>query len=305
MKPLVYIIILTYNGKENLEYCLPSVMKTDYPNFKIVVIDNASKDGSSEFVRKNYPSVKLIRNEKNLYYSGGNNIGINYAITNEADYIVILNDDIIVDKRWLKYAVSVAEKDKRIGFIEFDLMDPVKKGNMTYFENAKKEFKTLKTEPIEYITGCSMFVRVELFNNIGMFDEVFLIYAEETDLVRRAKKASYKLIKINIPVFHKGGATMSKMKFKSAYLMMRNLLRLCIKNDSLFGILKMSAFVLNSAVNPFKKVDEDTMVGRLRPYNPIINLFILTIAVGWNIVFLPQTIFIKYKDLHKINKMIK
>ncbi len=103
--PKVGVIILNWNGKEILEKCLDSLKKTDYDNMHILVVDNASTDGSVEMVKKNYPWVEVLELDKNYGFAKGNNEGVRYFMRKYKDmeYIVLLNNDMeIIDKRWLK-----------------------------------------------------------------------------------------------------------------------------------------------------------------------------------------------------------
>jgi len=303
-QPLVYVIILSFNGKDNLEMCIPSVMSTDYSNLKVVVVDNASKDGSADFA-ETFAGVKVVRNKKNRYWGPANNQGIKIALADKADYIVLLNDDVVVDKRWIKEAVNVCEKDPLIGFIEFDLMNPVTYGDMGEFKRRSKNFKNTLIKPIKNVTGCSLFSTASLYKNIGLIDEGFPLYMEETDLARRAKKAGYKLMLINVPVFHAGMKTSGKIKKKAALFEMISLMRCVIKNDNIFEIIKMLLFIMNAAFNPVKKVKGDMFLERLRPMNPIFNIFIFIPAMLYDIIMLPEIMAAKYRDYKKIKNARK
>ncbi|MGB9590946.1 MAG: glycosyltransferase family 2 protein, partial [Candidatus Kryptoniota bacterium] len=94
--PLVYIIILNWNGKDYTASCLDSISKVNYPRFVTVVVDNGSSDGSVEYISRSFPWVKVVANTNNLRFAGGNNIGIDLAIANNADYVLLLNNDTVV-----------------------------------------------------------------------------------------------------------------------------------------------------------------------------------------------------------------
>lgn len=303
MQPLVYAIVLVYNGKSNLESCLPSIAATQYDNLKVLVVDNASTDGSGAYVKEFFPQFEVVRTPRNLYYGGGNNVGIRIALSCGAKYIAIFNDDIKVDPRWCKYAVQVLEESPTVGYVELDLNDPMKHGSLETFEKSRRDFKELEISNIEHTGGCATLVRADVFRNVGLHDEVYLIYADDTDLCRRATRAGYSLKKINVPVYHYSSATMGRVKIKSAYLMMRNLIRLAIKNDPWSGKIKMFFFIMNCSINPFKKIDrENTMEVRLRPKPVYLNVFIWLAAMFWNVIHLPQTLMIAYRDQKKVVK---
>src|SRR5438067_2401108 len=100
--PLIYIIVLNWNGKKILFDCLSSLIEADYTNKKMIVVDNHSTDGSPQYVRKQFPAVLIIENAKNLGWSGGNNIGIAFALDNGADAVFLLNPDTKIEKNAVK-----------------------------------------------------------------------------------------------------------------------------------------------------------------------------------------------------------
>lgn len=121
MKPLVSIIIVNYNGRHLMKDCLSSVLKTNYPKkrFEVIVVDNDSKDGSQTYIRRNFPETILIESPTNSGFTGGNNLGLEYA---KGDYIVLLNSDTKVDRNWLKPLVDTALNNKKVGLINSKLL---------------------------------------------------------------------------------------------------------------------------------------------------------------------------------------
>ena len=120
LNPEVCIIILNWNGKELLKDCLSSLLKlTGYPNYKVIVVDNGSTDGSLEYVKKNFPQVDVLPLDKNYGFAKGNNKGIKYALKKyKPRYILLLNNDTkIIQRDWLTKLVETAESDKKIGIV--------------------------------------------------------------------------------------------------------------------------------------------------------------------------------------------
>jgi GT2 family glycosyltransferase len=114
---IIIVLILSYNGKELLYDSITSYLENDYDNFSVVVIDNGSTDGTMEFVNRNWPSVKVLRTDINLKYSGGFNLGIEYAFKEmDADYVLITNNDVKVDKHAISALFETANSDPKIGF---------------------------------------------------------------------------------------------------------------------------------------------------------------------------------------------
>lgn len=113
--PKVTIVILNWNSKKYLSECLPSVFNQSYPNYEVILVDNGSTDGSVEFVRENYPQVKIIKLDKNYGTAKGNNIGIEEALKDEnVRYIAVLDNDAKVDRNWLSELVKAAENDEEM-----------------------------------------------------------------------------------------------------------------------------------------------------------------------------------------------
>jgi hypothetical protein len=302
-KPLVYIIILNWNGKKHLSYCLPSVVKTDYSNLRIVVADNGSTDGSQAFVHR-FKNVELIENKKNMGFAAGNNAGIKYALDEGAKYIVLLNNDTLVDKDWISVAVKCAEKDEKIGMLGFNLFGAEKPADINDFYKAiKKKTKSFKYSE-DYVCGCAMFVTRFLIEKIGIMDPIYFIYDEEIDWGKRAKRAGFKIAYVDVPIYHNLASTTKKIFLKTSFLQIRNTIRCSIKNDNIFQILRRFLAVINTACNPFKKIDkENAIFVRLRPFNPLINLIVIVNAFAWNFLFLPQTLYARSKRFQNFNKI--
>ena len=118
--PSVAIIVITFNGRHHLARCLPSLLKTDYPNFRVILVDNASTDGSAEFVSENFPTVSIVRHPQNFGFAKGNNIAIASCLAEGLDYIFLLNDDTeLLAPTWLAAAIRLCEGNPRVGMVGF------------------------------------------------------------------------------------------------------------------------------------------------------------------------------------------
>lgn len=200
--PKVFIIILNYNGQDFLKKTLASVFQVDYPNFEIVLVDNNSNDGSFEEARRVFPKIACIKNSENLGFSAGNNIGTEYALERSADYILLLNYDTIVGKNFLRPLVELMESDEKIGIVSPMILTG--ETSKVWFSGGKINWLKMKTEHQEnnlkenyfhsdYITGCAMMIKKEVFRKIGLLDEDYFLYWEDADFSVRAKRAKYKL----------------------------------------------------------------------------------------------------------------
>jgi len=200
--PKVFIIILNYNGREFIRQCLAGVFSLNYPNFEVVVVDNNSQDASPEEVRKFFPRTHFIKNEENIGFSAGNNVGIRFALEHMADWVMLLNQDTVVEKNMLEKLVEVGESDPYLGIISPIVLSG--KASKVWFSGGKIDWWRMKTiherkliKNINYhsdfISGCAMMVRKEVFAKTGLLDEDFFLYWEDADFSIRAKKAGYKL----------------------------------------------------------------------------------------------------------------
>jgi GT2 family glycosyltransferase len=294
-------VVLNYNGLDHLKYCLPSILATDYPAFTVIVVDNASSDGSADFVRQNYPQVNLIISDTNRGWSGGNNLGIGFARRCGAEYVVLANNDIRVDPRWVSAAVGVAQQDPRVGIVGFQIIEPRGDDHDAGFAQAMALWSGLRVSEAKYVDGMAMFVRTRVFDEIGMIDEGFFVYAEDNDLVLRARKAGYRVVATNVPIWHKGQGYWGRAPLRAAALQMRNNLRLSIKHDNLWGILYQIARHFAKGCLPWVSVDlRDPVARRLRPSNIVINGVLLLYALAWNLYHLPQTLRRRREDMKHI-----
>ena len=292
-KPLVCIVVLNYNGREHLDYCLTSVAATAYSNYQIIVVDNASPDGSAELVSALCPSAQLIRSHLNRGWSGGNNVGILTALEMGAQYVVLANNDIRVDPRWVSEAVKLAESDPQVGIIGFQVLErePRSANRDSGFERAQAIWTEIESSYPKYVGGMAMFVRTELFEQIGLIDEGFFAYCEENDFQIRARKAGYKVVAINVPVWHYGQGAFGKIPARAAIMQTRNNIRLLLKHGSLFDLLNSGLNHFTKRILPSRDAQIQSAVeGRLRFSGSIGNLVILSQAVIWNIWVLPTTI---------------
>ncbi|MBU2028461.1 glycosyltransferase family 2 protein [Patescibacteria group bacterium] len=199
--PKVFIVILNYNGLEVLKKCLTSVFKIDYPSFEIVLMDNNSTDGSLEMAKTNFSKAIFIKNEENLGFAAGNNVGIKFALERTADFILLLNNDVEVEKNFLTQLIdNVAEKEK-VGIASPVIFDGETReiwfsgGHIDWWRLKTVHEKNIQTEKFfnsDFITGCAMLIRAEVFQKIGLLDEDFFLYWEDADFSLRAGKAGFQ-----------------------------------------------------------------------------------------------------------------
>lgn len=201
--PKVFVVILNYNGKDVLKRCLLSVFKNDYPGFEIVLVDNNSTDGSFETAKIDFSKAHFIKNEENLGFSAGNNVGIRFALERMADYVLLLNNDVEVEKDFLSRLVSIAKKNQRVGILSPLIFDGTTRkvwfsgGTISWFRMKSFHEKVEKTADFyesPFVTGCAMLVKKEVFKKIGLLDEDYFLYWEDADFSFRAGKAGLKRV---------------------------------------------------------------------------------------------------------------
>ncbi len=201
--PKIFVVILNFNGALTLPACLNSVFQSDYPNFEIIVVDNDSKDGSFEQAKSSFSRLHFIKNSKNLGFSQGNNVGIRFALEKFADYIFLLNNDALIKKDTLSLLEKTAKKNLTAGIISPLIMQ--NNNEDVWFAGGEIQWKKMRAVHIDavildkpylsqYLSGCAMLIRKDVFREIGLFDERFFLYYEDADFSLRAKKANFDLL---------------------------------------------------------------------------------------------------------------
>ena len=240
--PKVLITIVNWNGKRDLLECLESLKKLNYPkeSYEILVIDNASSDGSQEAVRRTYPEISLLENKENLGYVKAVNQGIEEGLNRKVDYIWIFNNDVVVHEDSLRNLVEAGSRNQDIGILApviYSYENPSVVDNIGYkidfwtgrlkkFVYGKDIFEDTKTKisDVDSILGCSNLVKTSVFRKNGFLKPIYNIYFEETDFNVRAKKNGFRVVAVKkAKVWHKNASTMNKFIAKRAYLLLRNL----------------------------------------------------------------------------------
>jgi len=215
--PLVYVVILNWNRKDDTIECVSSLMGVDYPNFRIVVVDNGSDDGSVEALKAKFPALEVIVNDGNLGYAVGNNIGIGHALQQGADYVFLLNNDTVVHQHLVAELVKVGEADPRAGVLVPKIYFYGSTSRI-WSAGPKRRIVSItlgrgnsiygKQREVKYATGCAMLVKKEVFKEVGIFDPVYFIYQEDNDFSKRVREGSYKIIYVpTAEMWHKVSAS--------------------------------------------------------------------------------------------------
>lgn len=244
----VAVVILNWNGKKLLEQFLPSMLASSKDDADIYVADNASTDSSIDFIKTNFPDVKIIENEKNGGYAKGYNDALKSL---KADIYALVNSDIEVTQDWIKPIIAEFERSKNTAIIQPKLLDFKDKKKFEYagaaggfidffgypycrgrifLELEEDEDQYNDTVDIFWASGACFFIRAEVYHKLGGFDEHYFAHQEEIDLCWRVQNEGYKIKYVGTStVYHIGGATLHESHPRKTFLNFRN---------SLFSVLK-------------------------------------------------------------------
>ena len=273
--PSVSVIIVNYNGRNFLKQCLVTLLRTDYSNYEIVVVDNASTDGSIKELEKIFgsnPHIKLVKNQDNVGHSEGCNIGVKLT---KSRYLVFLDSDIEFEaNNWLKELVKVMENNSKVGLAQAKIVLSEDRrrldcvcvaidalGTWAAYYGSKEEKLKNNFEIMAASSGCSI-VRRTVFNKSGGFDNSYFIYDDDTDLSLRIRMMGYQVLFVpSAMVIHRSGV-LRGVSGIGPYYSAKNRIRTAIKNYELrnvwwkFSILIFFTFVVTAGFFAVKKHDE-------------------------------------------------
>ena len=298
--PLVSIIIVNFNGKEFLKRCLTSFLNTDYPNFEVIIVDNASTDGSVELVERLFGShdcIKIVKNYENSGHAEGCNIG---ARTTKGKYLVFLDsdtemnapdffaandEDLCVSDDWLWELVKAMERDESIGVAQAKILLAKDRSRLdhtgiaidalgtwhTTYGSKEDEFKE-NFEIFAASSGCCI-TRRKVFNEIGGFDSDYFIYDDDTDLSFRTRLLGYKIYFVSSAIVIHHGDVLRGTKQRNVYHSAKNKVCTILKNYELKSLwwriltLTFLTFAVSIGFVVLKKTREakETFKGLLYP----------------------------------------
>ncbi len=243
------VVILNWNGKKMLERFLPSVTLHSTGDTEVIIADNGSTDDSLAFVREHYPRLRIIELDKNYGFAGGYNLALEQV---EADYYVLLNDDVEVTPNWIEPVIAQMEQHPQTAICQPKLLMYDQRDTFEYAGGAGgfidkygypfcrgRMFTTLEQDrgqyddpcPIFWASGAAMFVRSSVWKELGGLDDDFFAHMEEIDFCWRAKNAGYEVEYCpHSVVYHVGGGTLPKSNPHKTYLNFRNNMALLYKN---------------------------------------------------------------------------
>lgn len=283
----IAIIILNWNGKKDTLECLASIKKMeDNPSFITIVVDNGSTDDSAAAILQAHPEITLLQTGQNLGFSGGNNVGIQYALEQGADYLFLLNNDTAVDPSILKHFKEGFQKDPSIGILGAKIYLFHSKDTFDHFGGSwnqkkaefdfigwrqiedKKSFEEM--HPIDYVCGAAMMIKKEVFARIGLLEPRFFLMWEDADFCFRARNAGFKVMTCpKAIIWHKVHASFVGGKIHSTYFNARNRLlwieRHCSFWPKCFLFTRLFLNALNLYKLKFLKKGQLKLLQFLRP----------------------------------------
>jgi GT2 family glycosyltransferase len=315
-QPLLSVIIPNWNGKRFLEECLDSLKGQTFQNFETILVDNGSIDDSVEFAARRYGDfIRIIRNDQNLGFTGGNNVGIQAS---KGQYIVLLNNDTWADPRWLEELARATRFDPPIGmwgskvrsYYQRNRIEGV--GELIYWDGlcrARGQYEQDHgrydaMEEILFPPGCGAMYRKSLFDGIGLFDEDFFAYADDSEIGIRARLAGWKCLYVpTAVVYHKNSGTAGQYSPLKAFYVERNRLWITIKYFPL-PLLFLSLFFTfyRFVFQAYGALTHQGAAGKFaRKYSPLKLMGILLKAYGSGFRYLPR-MWKKRKELRPLRK---
>lgn len=295
---LVSIIIVNWNGMHFLDNCLRSLRKQSYKPFEIIVVDNGSNDGSLDFLRKNYPEVRVIANNFNKGFAGGNNDGIRAA---KGELLAFLNNDTVTHPEWLHHLVRVIQSSPKVAGVcgkIYSLDDP----DRVIFTMPKINPLTggalwvtvdQREHPVDYLSGNAMMIKRSVIEEVGGMDEEYFAYYEETDWCARIIRAGYEMIYVpDAIIWHKQFGTSPK-RFQF-YQMERNRIRFVLKN---FDPSYLMVFLLLYPAHLLFWFIYFLATFRME------EAFLIVKAPLWNMMHIRKTLQARHKDHRRIRRI--
>jgi len=243
MQKQVYVIVLSYNSANRIGDCLGALKKQTCKH-QLVVVDNASGDGSVELIQKDYPEAVLLTNSYNKGFAGGVNTGLRYAQEQGGRYAALINDDAVAEKDWLEKLVRFMEDNPKAGIAaskiigaKDNILDSTGECYSVWglaYPRGRGEKDAGQYDDQRWIFGASggaSIYRLKLLKQIGLFDEDFFLYYEDVDISYRAQLAGWKVGYVpEAIVHHEIGASSGQVKGLYTYHTLKNLPLLLWKN---------------------------------------------------------------------------
>lgn len=269
----VFVIVVTYKGMTWYERCFTSLRNSEYP-IHIVVIDNASNDGTVEYIRQYFPEIHLIESKENIGFGNANNIGMRYALDNGCDYVFLLNQDAWIESNTLSELVRIHQKHPKYGILSplhlnaeknhFNIL--IDDGNRNYELMSDFYFgKKKEVYPVKYVNAAAWLIPKVTLEIIGGFSPIFLQYGEDDDYINRMHFHDIPIgICLNIFVVHDHTTLVNTLTggkirhLQSTLFQLLDLNKNITINSVLYGYIhRMIKFLIRCNRKEFKRVLDD------------------------------------------------
>lgn len=264
-KPSIAVILVNWKKYNLTSKCIDSLNKSNYKNFKIILVDNEYSEKSSIELKNQHKDIVVFKEKNNLGFAGGNNIGIRYALENDYDYIMLLNNDTEVKENFILPLVERIEKDHFLGAVQPLILNFSNKSiiwnaggklnkflglTSTRLNNNKLNSSIVFDDYTDWISGCCILIKSEILTKVGLLDEKFFNYYEDVDWSLRMKNLGYDLGFVKESIIYHHGSSSSKNKkntgglisFKIHYFNIRNHILLLKKHKNLFNFFGIVFF---------------------------------------------------------------
>lgn len=236
MNPVVYTILVNWNGKADTLECIASLLSGDYRENRILVVDNGSADDSAATIKHWYPNVSMIETGENLGFTGGNNCGIRWALDQKADYVFLLNNDTTVETNALSALVRTAQERPDAGMVT-PLIRYYDEPKLPWFAGSRLDLRRGEAShdnasppqpndpprSVPWASGCAMLIPAELVERLGGFDDRYFLNWEDVDLSIRLRASGREIVMApGAKIYHKVSRSLSKHSRVPHYYYARN-----------------------------------------------------------------------------------
>ncbi len=233
-QPLVYVVILNWNLREDTAECVRSVLDANDSRLHLLVVDNASEDGSAEYLKRLFPDLDLVLNPTNVGFSRGNNVGIRRALDEQAEYVFLLNNDTVVDAHMFDSLIACAASAADVGIVAPKILYYGQQDRIwhlggrarrwlpvpeTLGHNQRDDGRFSAPFEVDYVTFCGALIKQRLLESIGLLDERFPFAYEDSDFCYRARAAGYRIVcQPEARMWHKASLSSQRDSARVKYL---------------------------------------------------------------------------------------
>jgi len=294
-------VIPNYNGARHLNYSLKSLEPCTGPKTVTVLVDDASTDDSVRFVETNYPDIVIVRRARNRGFAASVNQGMKWASEKGIPYVAVFNSDVKVPRGFWQPAVNYFEYNNRVGVVGFKEVN----------DGVVEVPASIEFEPAPpALPGMLYICRMRAVEEIGFFDESYVMYGEESDLFDRLIASGWEIRQSNIPIWHFVSGSRKKARWRMAWYSYRNMILHSVRNRSILGIARSIAVSGYYALFIPKRPASQTWVGRYLLRRPVesedfsglfqarlqrfnlgnrgLNSIVWVAAILWNALMLPM-----------------